>query len=250
MDKVPSIKELHEKYQKHNAKGLILRSCDFLAVYPAKVLLYFPLTPNQITILWIFIKIIAAFFVMTGEYLTSVIAILIFQSASIIDGSDGIVARVRKHYSLNGTYIDIFGHYFCNSLILISIAIGIFRQTGNVWYFVPAGIAVFTFLLAKSMAINSMWFKNKDEQERINRIIYSENLSLKNEKSKLMTFIFDLLLMDNPFNIMFWGLLFGYPEVVLWIYAVLLFLEMCRKLFLQFWRIYKEEKASRNQPKL
>ncbi len=246
MGKTPPIKELREKYTKHDAQGYILRACDYLAVYPAKLLLYTPLTPNQITVLWIFIKIIMAMLLITGNYTVSVIAILLFQLASIIDGSDGIVARYRKHYSLNGKYLDLFGHYFCNSLILITLAVGTYVQAKSIWPLVAAAAAVFSFLLSKSLTVNPAWFNKEEERNKIYDILYRENLSLKNQKNKLVTFVFDILLMDNPLNLMFWGVLLGYSEIVLWIYAVFLFLEMTRKLFLQFWRIYKAEKEERN----
>jgi len=47
--------------------------------------------------------------------------------------------------------------------------------------------------------------------------------------------------MDNPLNFMFWGVLFGYAELTLWVYALILTLELLRRLALQYWRIRKHE---------
>ena len=122
MNKIPKIKELRKLYAKKSTNGFLNPMCDYLAFYPAKIFLYLPFTPNQITILWILIKLITLFFIAKGGYLVTVFSLLIFQLASIIDGVDGIVARYRKHYSLNGMYLDYIGHYLCNSLLLIALA--------------------------------------------------------------------------------------------------------------------------------
>jgi len=248
MEKIPTIKELRETCGKKDANGLILRACDYLAVYPAKLFLYLPFTPNQITGIWILIKIVMALLLVTGGYVTTVVALLIFQLASIIDGVDGVVARFRKHFSLNGIYLDYFGHYFCNSLLLITLAIGTYNKTNNFLHFVSGALAVFSLLLAKALTINTMWYGNSMDRSKVNNIMYNDNLSLKNQKNRLFSTVFDFLRIDNPLNLMFFGIVFGYPGITLWIYAAFLFMEMARKLTLQFLRIYRAEKKEKAAP--
>lgn len=244
MGKIPKIKELRKKYGKISTNGFLNPMCDFLAFYPAKIFLYLPLTPNQITVLWIVIKLIMLAFIAQGGYWNTIIALFVFQLASIIDGVDGIVARYRKHYSLNGLYIDYIGHYLCNSLLLIALAFGVYNKTGSFIVFVPASIAAFSFLLAKAITVNLAWFGNLDQRKEVNRIIYTENVSLKSQKKGILAIVSDFFLMDNPLNFMFWGVLFNLPSITLWVYAVLLFSELLRKGFLQFWKIYKDENRS------
>jgi len=218
--------------------------CDFLAFYPAKLLLYTPLTPNQITILWVLIKLAMLPFIAFGNHLTIIVSLLVFQLASILDGSDGIVARFRKKFSLNGTYIDLFGHYICNSLLLIALSIIAYRQTANSSYLILGAIATFIFLASKALTINPMWYKSPEEQKKIEKIIYENNLSLKEEKNRFIAIVHDLLLMDNPFNVMFFGVLFQIPEITLLFYAIFVLLEFLRKLWLQFYRIYHSEREN------
>ena len=127
MEKIPPIKELRKLAGKKSTAGFLNPMCDFLAFYPAKIFLYLPFNPVQITFIWILIKIITALLMVKGNYLITIIALFIFQLSSILDGVDGIVARYRKDYSFNGIYTDYIGHYLCNSLLLICLAIGTYK---------------------------------------------------------------------------------------------------------------------------
>lgn len=241
-EKLPTIAELRVISKKKPAAGIILPACDYLAFNATWPFLRLPFTPNQITVIWILIKIVMAAFMIKGHYWTTVIALLVFQLASIIDGVDGIIARYRKHYSLNGIYLDYIGHYLCNSLLLIALAWGIFNQTGSAVSFIFAGIAAGSYILSKALTINLAWYKG-EERKKVDEIIYEKALSLKEKKNGLVVIVFDLFRMDNPLNVMFWGILFGYPSLTLLVYAILLFLEMVRKLYLQYHRIEVTERT-------
>ena len=83
MRNVPAIKELRE-ICKSKCSGYWVPVIDYVSFWPAKFFLYLPFTPNQITMIWIIIKIIAAFFLVTGDYWFMLIAVTIFQSALIL----------------------------------------------------------------------------------------------------------------------------------------------------------------------
>lgn len=252
ISKIPSIKELRETAKREKASGIILPACDYLAFYFTKPFLYLSLTPNQITVLWILIKIIAALFLVQGDYWITVIALFIFQVASIIDGVDGIIARHRKRFSLNGIYLDYVGHYLCNAVLFITLAIGLYSQTGSFLPFIPAAIAVLTMLLTKALTINPMWYTNLEQRSKVEKIIYEQNLSIimeqktgeiKSLKDKIKIIIFDLIRIDNPLNIMFWLVVITQTALMLWLYAAFLTVEAVRKLVSQYLRIYKAEKS-------
>lgn len=252
--KKPTVKELMELAKRsHKASGIILPACDYLSYYFSKPFLYLSLTPNQITILWIAIKLIAAAAIVAGSYWTTIIALFIFQIASILDGVDGVIARYRRHFSLNGIYLDYIGHYLCNSVLFIALAFGLFTKAGSYYVFIPAAIAVFSMLLSKALTINPRWYQQEKRTEA-EKVIREEGLSIIMEqktgtvlgfKAKAKIIFFDLVRIDNPLNLMFWGIAAGFTEVTLWAYAGFLFLEMLRKLWLQYWIIYKAE--SRNK---
>lgn len=62
-----------------------------------------------------------------GEYYYSAIAIVFFAVNMILDFTDGFLARERKTLS----WLDASGDGIMHALLLISMTIGAFRQTGN-----------------------------------------------------------------------------------------------------------------------
>ncbi len=246
MQKVPPIKELRRTVSKQSTKGFLNPICDFLAFYPAKLFLYLPFNPVQITIIWILIKIITALLMTTGDYLLTIIALTIFQLASILDGVDGIVARYRKDYSYNGIYLDYIGHYFCNSLLLICLAIGTYQSEGKALILLVGALGVFSYLLSKAITMNGIWVSNLEMRKEMETIVYGEQFSMKSQQNRALAWMVDFFLMDNPLNFMFWGVLFGSPGITLWVYAFILTLELLRRLALQYWRIRKYELKKKN----
>jgi hypothetical protein len=126
---------------------------------------------------------------------------------------------------------------------LICLGIGTYRSAGNPGVLLASAIGVFAFLLAKAITINVMWLSNPEQRRELETIVYGKNFSLKGQKKGVLALVADFLVMDNPLNLMFWGVLFGYPALTLWIYAGALTAELGRRLVLQFWRIKKHELA-------
>ena len=247
MPEVPSIKDLRKIASKKSTNGFLNPMCDFLAFYPAKVFLYLPLNPVQITVLWVVIKIVTALLLVRGGYWFTLISLSIFQLASILDGVDGIVARYRKDYSYNGVLLDYFGHYFCNSLLLVCLALGTFWETGKVTVFVAGGVAAFFYLLAKAVTFNpTCWMSGPEQRKEVEHILYSTGFSVKAQEKGFLAMAGDFFLLDNPLNFMFWGVLLGQNEITLWVYAVLLAIEAGRRMIVQYLRIRKWEKGKKS----
>ena len=226
---MPTIRELKEKA---NAKrgDPIYRLMNNLAYYPAKLFLYTPLTPNQITIIWIIGQIISALFLATGDQLTMIISLIFFQAFFIIDCSDGIVARYRKRFSINGIYLDQLGHYLANSILLLTFSIGVFRWYNNAIYLLYGILAVIFFLLNKAITLNPMWYP----KEQRNLISDTGKKSLLRFQHKLIYNVFALFRLEHFFNILFWGVVFGYPNYTLILYTLFFFLELVRKIITQY----------------
>lgn len=246
MKKIPSIKELRQTASKKSTNGFLNPMCDYLAFYPAKLFLYLPFNPVQITVIWILIKIVMALLLIKGGYLLTVVALTIFQLASILDGVDGIVARYRKDYSYNGIYLDYIGHYLCNSLLLICLGLGTYLTNDNIFALFAGLMGAFFYLLAKSITVNpSAWLSNPEMREKMQEMVYAKELGLKNRQKGFLALMADFLLMDNPLNLMFWGIILGFPGTTLWVYALALFIEALRRMFVQYYRIYAAEKEEK-----
>lgn len=237
---VPSIKELRSLAQAKR-EGIIYKAVDYLAYYPAKLFLYTNITPNQITILWAVIQIISTFFLLKGDYWTTIIALLVYHSMFILDCTDGIVARYKKRFSLNGHYLDDMGHYFANSLLLIFFTIGTYRQHHHPIYLLFGLIALLSYLWNKSLTLNPVLYPEKDAAP----IIESSRKSYIQKQNQFFVHIFNFLRLEHFFNLLFWGVVFRIPHLILVFYGSIYFLELMRKLVTQFILLNKIDKARR-----
>lgn len=105
--------------------------CRRITCYFTYLFLFTPLTPNQITILWLLSAFAGTAFLILATKVWALLGILCFHLAYILDGVDGEVARCKKIFSSEGEYLDKLQHYFLDLLILLGINIGAFRVTGN-----------------------------------------------------------------------------------------------------------------------
>ncbi len=99
-----------------------------------------PLTPNQVSLISFMLSVIASILYLT--YLPLLAAILV-QVSSIIDGVDGELARVKKLSSPLGAFLDSILDRFADILILASIAILAYEAIDNI-YAVLVSLAAIT----------------------------------------------------------------------------------------------------------
>jgi len=105
--------------------------CRRITCYLSYLFLHTPITPNQITLLWLVSACTGTVFLILGTKGWAVTGILLFHLAYILDGVDGEVARCKNIFSVEGEYLDKLQHYFVSMLIFLGINIGAFRMSGN-----------------------------------------------------------------------------------------------------------------------
>lgn len=245
MSAVPTIKELKE-LGKSRRRDFLYRFIDNLAYYPAKLLLYTNLTANQVTVIWIVGQIIAALLMASGDYLTMVLALLAFHGFFIIDCSDGIIARYKKQFTLNGIYLDYLGHYITNPLLLICLGIGAARMQQDSIYLFIGILAAILFLFNKAITLNPLWFSNQSQREKVEQVYGHSQLS---KQPTLIYSLFAIFRLEYLFNLMFWGVVFGYAHYTLIVYTFFFFLESLRKSTAQLVNNNKSERGSESQLK-
>ncbi len=91
-------------------------------------------SPNAITTVVLLLSLIGAFLVSTGEYLPIVAGALVFQLASILDGSDGEVARLTLRTSHFGEWFAEVSGNFRYIAFFLGLGIGLWMQSGSVVY--------------------------------------------------------------------------------------------------------------------
>jgi phosphatidylglycerophosphate synthase len=82
-----------------------------------------------------------------GAYLTGVLAALVSLAASILDGSDGELARLQYKESAFGCWLDTVGDYTYYLAIFVGLTVGTVRQTGwSGFWWVGASLLTGTLL--------------------------------------------------------------------------------------------------------
>lgn len=82
------------------------------------------ITPDQLTYFSFFVGLLSAFFFSLGEHLYFIIGGVLFQSSSIIDGADGMLARSRKETSRFGAYLDLMFDRILDFLVFVALTFG------------------------------------------------------------------------------------------------------------------------------
>ncbi len=226
---MPTIKELQSKAHSER-RDILYRIMGYLAYFPAKILIYTPLTPNQVTILWIIGQLASALLLLSGTLKSMLLGLILFQAFFVLDCTDGIMARYKKQFSLNGIYLDRVGHYIADPFLLLCYTWAVFKMYNDTIYLAIGGIAIIAFLLNKALTLNPAWYP-MNQRDFIAQS--SEKSLLKNQPSFLYN-VFAFFRLEYFFNFMFLGTLAGYAQYTLIVYSLFFSLELVRKLMSQF----------------
>jgi phosphatidylglycerophosphate synthase len=90
-----------------------------------------PLTANQLSVLLVVVGFYSGWLFSVGHYATGVFAAFLSLAASIVDGCDGEIARLKYQESALGCWIETFGDYSYYIAIFIGLTVGVFRDTGS-----------------------------------------------------------------------------------------------------------------------
>ena len=92
-----------------------------LSVRISRRLAQFPITPNQITLVSFLLSVVASWLFAIGGYMTLALGGLMAQFASIIDGCDGEIARLKFLKSDFGGWFDAVLDRYADSLLLFGL---------------------------------------------------------------------------------------------------------------------------------
>ncbi len=81
-------------------------------------------SPNFITFFSFFISIAGGAFYLIGSHWAMIIGAISYELAQILDGVDGLIARVKKKSSAFGAYLDFFLDRVRNFILLFFLTVG------------------------------------------------------------------------------------------------------------------------------
>jgi phosphatidylglycerophosphate synthase len=113
------------------------------------------ITPNAVTLLVTVVTLVSAWYLTRGTYWGFLLGTALFQLASILDGCDGEIARVKFRDTRSGAWMDTWLDMIGNHLYVVALGVGLWRQPSAVpWlqdFYLAEGI-----LTALGMAI-AVW---------------------------------------------------------------------------------------------
>lgn len=104
-----------------------------ISTHLSKFLVSFNITPNQISFFSFILSIIAAGFFTLGNYWFLALGGIIAQFASIIDGSDGEVARLKYLSSDYGGWFDAVLDRYADAFLLFGLTWYVYSQNLSPW---------------------------------------------------------------------------------------------------------------------
>ena len=132
--------------------GLVAQYCNrpFSIRMTRRILKYRWITANLVTIVDFFIGLLALSFFLIPSYWAAIIATILLQLNSIVDGVDGEVARVRKDNSYFGANLDSLSDETLGALLYPAIGYHLMGTGHSFWFFVIGvitGVVSYTYAM-------------------------------------------------------------------------------------------------------
>ena len=137
----------------------------------SKVLSRTSVSPNQISVVCFLLGLLGAGALAVTNAWVWVVGGLLIQLASILDGCDGEIARIKHLHSSRGAWLDTMLDRYADLAVGIAVTFAASRQYSAPWIW-PAGlIAIVSFLLASYMTKEyELRFGNPYPNNHLNRL--------------------------------------------------------------------------------
>jgi uncharacterized protein (TIRG00374 family) len=123
--------------------GIYARLNRKISIPISRQLIKFPITPNMVSIFTLGVGIASAGFFACGGYWSTLLGAFLCLFASILDGSDGEVARLKLQESDFGCWLETMCDYAFYLFLLVGMTIGQWRSSGARTYLVYGGLLLF-----------------------------------------------------------------------------------------------------------
>ncbi len=128
--------------------GYLARFDRKLSLAITRLLLPFPVTPNQVTAVSLALGLFGAWWLAAPSGLRQFEGALILWFCALLDGSDGEIARLKHHITPRGGEFDLWADHFAHLATFIALPIGVARlHPGQDWR-IPGVLLVSGFLAA------------------------------------------------------------------------------------------------------
>jgi phosphatidylglycerophosphate synthase/choline kinase len=123
--------------------GIYARFNRSISIPISRQLIKFPITANMVTLFTLGIGITAAAFFAFGGYWNTLVGAFLCLWASILDGCDGEVARLKLQESAFGCWLETACDYLFYLCLFVGMTIGLSRSSGARMYVLCGGMLLF-----------------------------------------------------------------------------------------------------------
>jgi phosphatidylglycerophosphate synthase len=130
--------------------GIFARMNRRVSVPISRAIISYPITPNMVSLFTLAVSFMAGAFYACGGYRNMLAGAVLSLSASVLDGCDGEIARLKLQESAFGCWLDTICDYLYYLFIFAGMMIGLWRSSGTQAYLVWGGLlfvgAIATFM--------------------------------------------------------------------------------------------------------
>jgi phosphatidylglycerophosphate synthase len=175
-----------------------------------------PITANQLSVLLVMIGFYSAWLFSLGHYWTGVLGAFLSLAASVLDGCDGEIARLKYQESALGCWIETVGDYSYYVAIFVGLTVGAVRQTrweGFYWF---GAVALAGTLLSFALLIFLRSRITAGQPEKLHSIARARFKAEPTPWSRVIWRIsFVATRSAMPYGIMAFSLLYLLPGIVI-----------------------------------
>jgi phosphatidylglycerophosphate synthase len=174
-----------------------------------------PLTANQLSVILVALGFYSAWLFSLGRYWTGVLAAFISLAASVLDGCDGEIARLKYQESALGCWIETFGDYAYYIAVFTGLTVGVVRHTRVEFFYWLGGLALAGTLLSFALLIYLRSRITAGQSERLHAVArdrFQAGASLLTRAVWKLSFVATRAAM--PYGIMIFAVLDILPGIV------------------------------------
>jgi uncharacterized protein (TIRG00374 family) len=123
--------------------GIYARLNRRISIPISRQLIKFPITANMVTIFTLAVGFASGAFFALGGYWNTLLGALLCLFASILDGCDGEVARLKLQESAFGCWLETVCDYLFYLILFAGMTIGLWRSSGSSMYLACGALLLF-----------------------------------------------------------------------------------------------------------
>ena len=142
MKSISELRDICHSTKAYKSHNRLSRLYFKVSIYFTSLFLRLGITANQVTVLSGIVAIISAFFLSASSIYLVLVGVLLLNFSTILDHSDGEVARYHKSITITGHFLDWYMHYVISSATFIGLAFGALSINSNMYMILFSILAV------------------------------------------------------------------------------------------------------------